>query len=208
MGKKKNRKKLKVNKMISSLLVVLFYALGIGFLTLGFVIIVIKGNPSKKVKLESVDLSKYVNDEKIIEGHKKVNSNNLEPVMYDDFLEAVENSKYFPTSFVGKLTHYGPDCALCGGYLGCNGQDARNGNIYYNDEEYGTLRIVASSSKIPCGSIVRINIDEYDLNGMYAIVLDRGVGASHIDLLKTSEKAWSPVRTINNVVFDIVRYGY
>ena len=43
---------------------------------------------------------------------------------------------------------------------------------------------------------------------MYAIVLDRGVGDAHVDLLKTSQVAASPVRTINKVVFDIVRYGY
>ena len=144
----------------------------------------------------------------MLKNYEKINKNDLEPVLYEDFKLAVENSKYFPTSFVGKLTHYGPDCPLCGGRVGCNGQDVRNGNIYYEDKEYGTLRIVATSTTIPCGSIIRINVQEYDPNGMYAIVLDRGVGDAHVDLLKTSQVAASPVRTINKVVFDIVRYGY
>ena len=44
---------------------------------------------------------------------------------------------------------------------------------------------------------------------MLAIVLDRGVPFErNIDLLKESQKAYSPVRTTLNVVFDIIRYGY
>ena len=49
-------------------------------------------------------------------------------------------------------------------------------------------------------------MDAYD--NMYVIVLDRGVDSSMIDLLKESQRSKSPVRTVNNVVFDIVRYGY
>ena len=92
--------------------------------------------------------------------------------------------------------------------MGCNGQDARNGNIYYDDKEYGTVRIVAASKILPCGSIIRINVDAYDPDGMYAIVLDRGVSPGIIDLLKTSQRAKAPSRTVNNALFDIVRYGY
>ena len=80
--------------------------------------------------------------------------------------------------------------------------------IYYNDSEYGKLRIVAMSSTIPCGSIIRINVDAYDPDGMYAIVLDRGVSGNMVDLLKPSARSSSPVQTVNNVTFDIVRYGY
>ena len=80
--------------------------------------------------------------------------------------------------------------------------------IYYNDAEYGKVRIVAMSSTIPCGSMIKINVDAYDPDGMYAIVLDRGVSGPMVDLLKESSKAKSPVRTVNGVTFDIVRYGY
>lgn len=175
-------------------------------LVLGFTLTIIVGSSTRIFKVES--LSRTVSDKEFTDSYKKLSDKSLRPILYYNFNDAVENSKYFPTSFIGKLTHYGPDCALCGGHLGCNGQDARNGNIYYNDKEYGTVRIVATSKAIPCGSIIRINVDVYDKNGMYAIVLDRGVGASHVDLLKTSETAISPVRTTNNVRFDIVRYGY
>lgn len=197
-------KKKKSLKFIS----VICYIFSILIITFGFIIILIKNSSLNELKISDIDLTKYVDDEKMVKSYEKINKNDLEPVMYEDFKLAVENSKYFPTSFVGKLTHYGPDCPLCGGRVGCNGQDVRNGNIYYDDKEYGILRIVATSSTIPCGSIIRINVKEYDPNGMYAIVLDRGVGDAHIDLLKTSQVAVSPVRTINKVVFDIVRYGY
>ena len=111
---------------------------------------------------------------------------------------------------LGKLTHYGPDCKGCGGTTACKGINVRNGNIYYNDKEYGKVRIVAADRKLPCGSIIKINVDKYDKNGMYAIVLDRGgiIKGAKIDLLKTSERAKSPVRTINKASFDIIRLGY
>lgn len=139
-------------------------------------------------------------------GQSELLEKQLKPVFYNSMADAVFYSKSYPTSFKAKLVHYGPDCASCGGRLGCNGQNAKNGNIYYNDKEFGKIRIVAASTLLPCGSILKINLDAYD--NMYVIVLDRGVDSSMIDLLKESQRSKSPVRTVNNVVFDIVRYGY
>ena len=139
-------------------------------------------------------------------GQSELLEKQLKPVFYNSMADAVFYSKSYPTSFKAKLVHYGPDCASCGGRLGCNGQNAKNGNIYYNDKEFGKIRIVAASTLLPCGSILKINLDAY--NNMYVIVLDRGVDSSMIDLLKESQRSKSPVRTVNNVVFDIVRYGY
>lgn len=139
-------------------------------------------------------------------GQSELLEKQLKPVFYNSMADAVFYSKSYPTSFKAKLVHYGPDCVSCGGRLGCNGQNAKNGNIYYNDKEFGKIRIVAASTLLPCGSILKINLDAYD--NMYVIVLDRGVDSSMIDLLKESQRSKSPVRTVNNVVFDIVRYGY
>ena len=139
-------------------------------------------------------------------GQSELLEKQLKPVFYNSMADAVFYSKSYPTSFKAKLVHYGPDCASCGGRLGCNGQNAKNGNIYYNDKEFGKIRIVAASTLLPCGSILKINLDAYD--NMYVIVLDRGVDSSMIDLLKESQRSKSPVRTVNNVVFYIVRYGY
>lgn len=139
-------------------------------------------------------------------GQSELLEKQLKPVFYNSMADAVFYSKSYPTSFKAKLVHYGPDCASCSGRLGCNGQNAKNGNIYYNDKEYGKVRIVAASSMFPCGTILKMHVKAY--NNMYVIVLDRGVDSSMIDLLKESQRSKSPVRTVNNVVFDIVRYGY
>lgn len=187
---------------------VFLYVFGVIFVMLGISSFIVLSSDSEGVLVYNSNLEKALDDDELLSSYEELNEKVLSPVLYSSMSLAAANSKYYPTSFYGKLTHYGPDCAGCGGHLGCNGQDARNGNIYYEDKEYGTVRIVAASKTLPCGSIIRINVDAYDPNGMYAIVLDRGVGDGVIDLLKTSEKAKAPSRTVNNVKFDIVRYGY
>ena len=204
--KKRNKMKRNTGKKICSFVLYIF---GIVFICAGVVGVISLDNETfKDTKALNNNLNKTVSTKELVNSFQKLDKKTISPVMYSSFEDAVYNSKYYPTSFVGKLVHYGPDCPECGGHLGCNGQDARNGNIYYNDSEYGKLRIVAMSSNIPCGSIIRINVDAYDPDGMYAIVLDRGVSGNMVDLLKTSAKASSPVQTVNNVTFDIVRYGY
>ncbi len=205
LTKKSRNGKNTIPKVISGIL----YVFGIMFICAGVVGVVSLDNQTfKDTKALNNNLKKTVSTKELVASFQKLDKKTLSTVMYSNFEDAVSNSRYYPTSFVGKLVHYGPDCPECGGHLGCNGQDARNGNIYYNDSEYGKLRIVAMSSTIPCGSIIRINVDAYDPDGMYAIVLDRGVSGNMVDLLKTSSRASSPVSSVNNVTFDIVRYGY
>ena len=101
-----------------------------------------------------------------------------------------------------KLTHYGYDCCKSG--LTATGWDARN--IYYNDNEYGEIRIVAMCSKMPLYSIVKIN--NYKLGGdITAIVLDRGVNCSTIDLLTENEAKSSQLGIQKNVNVEILRSG-
>lgn len=202
------KRKLKKNigkKFISSI----FYVSGILFICAGIIgYISLDQDSYKSLDVKNNNLNKSVPTKELVNSFQELDKRTINPVMYNSFEEAVYNSQYYPTSFVGKLVHYGPDCPECGGHLGCNGQDARNGNIYYNDAEYGKVRIVAMSSTIPCGSMIKINVDAYDPDGMYAIVLDRGVSGAMVDLLKESSKSKSPIRTVNDVTFDIVRYGY
>ena len=201
----KNKKKFKKRLMVFSCS---FVIAGILFISLGIAGILVLKKPKNTESNLNINLDKTISAKEFGEIYTDINKNELNPILYSTFKEAVEHSKYYPTSFIGKLTHYGPDCALCGGKLACNGQDARGENIWYEDKEYGKLRIVATSKTLACGSIIKINIDEYDENGMYAIVLDRGVGPGIVDLLKESQITESPVRTVNKVRFDIVRYGY
>ena len=101
-----------------------------------------------------------------------------------------------------KLTHYGADCGACSG-ITASGVDVR-GTIYYNDSQYGTVRIVAMSSSIPMYSIIKIH--NYFGNDITAIVLDRGVGNGVIDLLTESE-AKSSELGIQYVNMEVLRYG-
>ena len=74
-------------------------------------------------------------------------------------------------TFTGSLTGYGPDCYGCGGKTS-TGYDLRE-NIYYEDAEYGTIRIVAADKYFPFYSIIRIS-NVPGMEPFIAIVLDRG----------------------------------
>ena len=107
---------------------------------------------------------------------------------------------------VGKMSGYGPDCIGCSGYL-AYGTYVGDGNIYYNDSEYGQVRIVAGDRKYKFGPIVKIN------DSMVAIVLDRGgsigIGKKFLfDLLYSSETEASKYGVSNNTKFEILRYGF
>lgn len=103
-----------------------------------------------------------------------------------------------------RLTHYGWDCKGCGGNTAI-GYNVKN-TIYYNDKDYGKVRIVAMCSKYPLYSIIKIK--NYKFGGdILAIVIDRGVGCGTIDLLTTSEKKSSQLGIQNNIKIEMLRKG-
>lgn len=113
---------------------------------------------------------------------------------------------YYPLdTYVGYLTGYVADCPLCGGTLGCTGQNVLTNRITtYNDSQYGNVDIMASSTSLECGSIV-----QYELNGekRTAIVLDRGVVGTNLDLLVDNiDKAYSIGKKY--ITYDILRFGW
>ncbi len=109
---------------------------------------------------------------------------------------------------VGDLTGYSADCPMCNGTLAC----ARNYNVYknnvvtYYDNTYGSVRIVASSKNLPCGSIVRINSSR--VPGSLAIVLDRGVLGNDLDLLVQSEQFAIQYVGRSRVSYEVLRRGW
>ena len=115
------------------------------------------------------------------------------------------NDLYYPKdTYVGYLTGYTADCPLCGGTLGCTGQNVLDGTTTYSDKDYGTVRIMASSQSLSCGSIVR-----FDNNGekTVAIVLDRGVTGTNLDLLvNATSDAYGIGRKY--ISYDVLRYGW
>lgn len=115
----------------------------------------------------------------------------------------VENTNEVIT---GNMSGYGPDCKGCSGYVSY-GMYVGEGNIYYNDKEFGQVRIVAGDKKYKFGTIVKIN------DSMLAIVLDRGgaigIGKRFLfDLLYESEAEASKYGVSYNIKFEILRNGF
>ena len=112
-------------------------------------------------------------------------------------------------TYEGDLTGYGADCPLCGGHLACMPSlDVLHGNVNYDDSTYGSIRIVASSQNLPCGSVVRFNAPGISSEPVVAIVLDRGVLGTALDLLvETNNAAYSSVGR-RKISYDVIRKGW
>jgi len=151
---------------------------------------------------------------------KSVKSSQIEQI--EDLKENIKAIKVFSTdeiklnqnkkiSFIGTLTGYGADCEGCSGIVGCKPyQNVSNGNIYYNDNKYGKIRILAADTSIPCGSIIKISNYKFINDDFYGIVLDRGsaiVGLT-MDLLHESEDDTVIVGRQYNINFEIIRWGF
>lgn len=109
----------------------------------------------------------------------------------------------------GKLSRYGPDCYLCTGYL-AYGLYVGSDTIYYNDNYYGNVRILAGDKSYPFGTIVRVS---YDMESFLGIVLDRGGsigfnGKALFDLLYPNEYLANKDGVNYNTKFEILRYGF
>ena len=125
--------------------------------------------------------------------------------------EIRQDSLFAPIdNYIGSLTAYAADCPLCGGTLGCTGRNVLYPEriIHHLDQEYGTVRIVASSRSLPCGSIVQFDLPSVSDKKIVAIVLDRGVLGTDLDLLmETEEEARKKVGR-RQMSYDILRFGY
>lgn len=129
------------------------------------------------------------------------------PVIEQEPKEEVVNDVL--QTLIGTMSGYGPDCRGCSGYTS-SGYNINNG-IYYHDETYGEVRILAGDRSLKLGSIVRIKGSK--LGDLIGIVLDRGnavgIGKSHLfDLLFPSEREAYVYGISSNVTFEVLRYGY
>lgn len=127
--------------------------------------------------------------------------------------------------YKGIMTGYGPDCKSCDGlgYVACNTKDKKAFNIitdgvYYNDEEYGEVRVLAAALKeFPCGTIVEV--DSSNLGKFMGIVMDTGydmrrfysMGIYHFDVAYDTEDNHMVPYTTNmtgEVVYSVQRWGW
>ena len=123
--------------------------------------------------------------------------------------EDIKNDIYgAKETYTGDLTGYGADCPLCGGTLACMPSlDVLHGNVHYTDATYGNVRIVASSQNLPCGSVIKFN-SRISSDPIVAIVLDRGVLGTNIDLLSTSEADALQNVGRSVITYDVIRKGW
>ena len=140
----------------------------------------------------------------------KYNKNLVRTKTVETFDEVLKYASTMPVKFNGSITGYGPDCEGCGGKTGCPPrQNVKNGNIYFQDQQYGKINIVATDSRIPCGSIVKITNSSLGKE-VVAIALDRGgvIKGTIMDFLVETEKKAAKVIGRQKVTFEIVRWGW
>lgn len=173
------------------------------------IMIILSGSNTEEIVTNNVNRVKILKSERMIAGEKEQKLNFLR--VYNTY-EIKQYGPSIPVEFGGTLTGYGPDCEGCSGIIACSPYpNVQNGNIWFEDPEYGRIRIVAADRSIPCGSI--INIQNYMFNeyqDFYAIVLDRGgaiVGMT-MDLLYDSEASTLIVGRQRDINFQVVRWGY
>ena len=168
-------------------------------------IIVLDGKKKTSVVTSNVNSVKSIKSSRIY--HEKESFK-----VVNNVAEIKQYGKTYKIEFNGTLTGYGPDCPGCGGQVYCKpNPNVTNGNIYYEDKEYGKLRILAADYSIPCGSIIKIeNFSFIPGNAFYGIVMDRGsaiVGLT-MDLLYPSEKDTVVIGRQYNIRFTIERWGW
>ena len=140
----------------------------------------------------------------------KYNKNLVRTKTVETFDEVLKYASTMPVKFNGSITGYGPDCQGCGGKTGGPPrQNVKNGNIYFQDQQYGKINIVATDSRIPCGSIVKITNSSLGKE-VVAIALDRGgvIKGTLMDFLVETEKKAAKVIGRQKVTFEIVRWGW
>lgn len=128
------------------------------------------------------------------------------------------------SSYVGNTTGYGADCVGCSGVVSCKTREGNyhhlvNDGMYYNDAEYGQVRILAADHRVfRCGTI--IEVDNGVEETFIGIVLDTGIDMRknwelhqliHLDIaFITEEDPRVPYMTVNNrkAKFEVKRWGW
>ncbi len=161
--------------------------------------------------LLNMDTYEYTNITDLSKAYDAIpyKGNNKEIIISKDQIEEYD----ILDTFIGELTAYGPDCRGCDGRgYTAQGYNIIENSIYYEDETFGTLRIVAADRKFYFGTVVRISGVNFFQEPFLAIVLDRGgaITGNKMDLAFETEK--NPdvfeVGISRNVKYEVLRYGF
>ena len=181
---------------------------------------------NNEVAMKAINYYMLVEEEPLLDTEESVLEENGEEVesIKDDFeIVPVDTTKIvdYSAMYTGKLTGYGADCAGCSGSLSCATREGTKFNlytdgIYYNDTEYGQLRILAADlTAFSCGTV--IYVDNGKLDPFYAIVLDTGSsmrnawakGIIWMDLAHSSESdSELHSATSSDTKFSVQRWGW
>ncbi len=173
-------------------------------------VIIASGNSHQSVVTYNMNRTKSLEAMHIVTKYNNILEEQT-PTLVESMDEIVSLGSEEPIIFYGTMTGYGPDCVGCGGRVGCPPrQDVRNGNIYFEDATYGTVRIVAADQQIPCGTVVRISNFAFSDEPIIAVVLDRGgaINGKTMDLLYTSEAETRQIGRQYHIQFEIMRWGW
>lgn len=125
--------------------------------------------------------------------------------------EAAEYGPNMPISFDGEMTAYKATCVGCTGKVSCPPrQDVRNNNVTFEDNTYGTVRILAADPAIPCGTIVQISNLTFSSEPVIGIVLDRGgaIEGNIMDFLVNEFDNMDIIGRQKNVHYEVIRWGW
>ena len=175
-----------------------------------FVFIIATNNKKSVIVASNINTVKAVESSRIKIIKEEEKKENWEVIEYKKINSLNDITSYNEKiEFIGTITGYGPDCVGCSGVLACPpNKNVLNNNIYYNDNFFGTVRILAADPKIPCGSIIKVS--NYDNQEFLGIVLDRGrdIHGLTMDLLFDSEKTVTNLGRKYDINFKVERWGY
>ncbi|MBE6152163.1 MAG: hypothetical protein E7165_02480 [Firmicutes bacterium] len=158
------------------------------------------------------------------DGIKYVDSTGIEKELRPVVNEIIEIGTGPKSSYVGNTTGYGADCIGCSGVVACKTREGNyhhlvNDGPYYNDSQYGSVRILASDHRVfPCGTI--IVVDNGREEAFLGIVLDTGIdmrknwelyGLIHLDVAFVTEKdpkVYSMTASHQSAKFEVKRWGW
>lgn len=196
-----------MKKLSSVLLKKVWYVLF--FIFLGFVIAL--GNGKKTNYAANIGSATSLQAVHFVSKYDDTEVEKLEVRPVSNMNEVAEYGPLSPVLFTGQMTAYTAYCPGCIGKVACPpAQDVRNGNIYYEDSNYGAVRILAADRKIPCGSIIKISNITFSSEPILGIVLDRGgaIKGNIIDFLVDEKSEANSIGRQRNVNYEIIRWGW
>ena len=179
------------------------------FLFIALLFIIASSNETSYIVASNINTVKSIESSRIIPIVKEETKEIKEEYTQVYSVNEIRNIDNKKIEFTGTITGYGPDCDGCSGIVACYpNPNVLNNNIYFIDNDYGQIRILAADSSIPCGSIIRVS--NYDNTEFIGIVLDRGrdIQGLTMDLLFDSEYTSAYLGRRYNINFKIERWGY